>query len=94
MQAVAGDVIKATGPTSHPLRPAGAFLHVAELLEELAPADDAFFAALEAVGTVECGGVRGCCVAARGSQLGVVLQWVRNRQSKKENTYGLGEICR
>jgi hypothetical protein len=94
MQAVAGDVIKATGPTSHPLRPAGAFLHVAELLEELAPADNALFAALETVGAVECGGVGGCCVAARKSQLGVVLWWVRNRQRKKDNTYGLGEICR
>jgi hypothetical protein len=90
MQAVAGDVIKATGPTSHPLRPAGAFLHVAELLEELAPADDSFFSALEAVGAVECGGVGGCCVAARKSQLGVVLWWER----KKGDTYGLGEICR
>jgi hypothetical protein len=38
-------------------------LHGAELLEEFAPTDDAFFSALEAVGAVECGGVGCCCVS-------------------------------
>lgn len=51
-------VIKVVGDAA-PLEPAGSFLDGAELLEELVPADDAFFAAFKAVGAVERGSVGG-----------------------------------
>jgi hypothetical protein len=38
-------IIELIAPSSHALQAAGAFLHGAEFLEELTPADNAFFSA-------------------------------------------------
>ena len=58
---VAGDVVKVA--PAYALQPSGALLHGAELLEELAPADDALFSPLETVWPVECGHAGRSCVA-------------------------------
>lgn len=63
-QVSAGGVIQISSAT-HVMQSASALLHSAELLEEFAPTDDSFFSALEAVGTVEGGGVGCCCVSVR-----------------------------
>jgi hypothetical protein len=55
--------VAAIAAAAHALEATSALLHGAELLEELAPADDAFFAALETVGAVKAGEVGGGCIA-------------------------------
>ncbi len=90
--------VAAVAAAAHALQPAGAFLHGAELFEELAPPDDAFFAAFEAVGAVEGGDVGGCCVAGSGVSFVVTARWAlgarRLAREEKGGTHGLGEICR
>ena len=90
--------VAAVTAAAHALQPAGPFLHGAELFEELAPSDDAFFSAFEAVGAVKGGEVGGCCVAGRVELVSFATArgWgeIWAPEEKRKGTHGLGAICR